>query len=159
IAVASVRAHFGVGTAGAGLMRHFVRVVWRLLKGLPAAVLVPLFLAIAAATLYLMDLFTRRGSGTGLMGPASGASEPGASIVIPNWNGRDLLAKYLPSVIAAADRCPGTEVIVVDNGSSDGSAAFLRETFPSVRVIALETNLGFGGGSNEGFRQAHHDIV
>ncbi|MGH9638831.1 MAG: glycosyltransferase, partial [Bryobacteraceae bacterium] len=51
------------------------------------------------------------------------------------------------------------EVIVVDNASTDGSVAFLQEHFPSVRVIALERNLGFGGGSNEGFRAARNEIV
>ncbi len=146
-------------------MRQTVRVVWRLLKGLPLAIFAPVFLAIAAAVLYLIDLLIRSGSSPGVTTAASGATlrrQPkpaSAAIVIPNWNGRDLLAKYLPSVIAAAERCPGSEVIVVDNGSTDGSAQFLRETFPGVRVIALEKNLGFGGGSNEGFRQARHDIV
>ena len=82
-----------------------------------------------------------------------------AAIVIPNWNGRDLLEKYLPSVVAAAERVPGSEVIVVDNGSTDGSAEFIRERFPQVRVLALESNLGFGGGSNAGFRAARHDVV
>jgi GT2 family glycosyltransferase/glycosyltransferase involved in cell wall biosynthesis len=51
------------------------------------------------------------------------------------------------------------EVIVVDNGSTDGSAEFLRRTFPSVKVLALPENLGFGGGSNAGFRAAANDIV
>ena len=48
---------------------------------------------------------------------------------------------------------------MVDNGSEDGSAEFLREHFPSVRVLALDRNLGFGGGSNAGFRAAKNDIV
>src|SRR5512145_1507471 len=49
-------------------------------------------------------------------------STKAASIVIPNWNGRDLLEKYLPSVVEAASAHPDNEVIVVDNGSTDGSA-------------------------------------
>ena len=48
---------------------------------------------------------------------------------------------------------------MVDNGSTDGSAQFILENHPQVRLIALEENLGFGGGSNEGFRHARHDIV
>lgn len=81
------------------------------------------------------------------------------SIVIPNWNGRDLLEKYLPSVVAAAERHPGSEIIVVDNASEDGSAELLREHFPAVRVLPQERNLGFGGGSNAGFRAAGNDVV
>jgi len=83
----------------------------------------------------------------------------GASVVIPNWNGRDLLAKYLPPIQAALAGSDKNEILVIDNGSSDGSAEFLREYFPAVRVLALDRNLGFGGGSNEGFRVARNDVV
>ena len=48
---------------------------------------------------------------------------------------------------------------MVDNGSTDGSAEFLREHFPQVKLLALPRNLGFGGGSNAGFRAAKNDIV
>src|SRR5258708_7283686 len=82
-----------------------------------------------------------------------------ATVVIPNWNGRDLLAKYLPSVIEALAGNPDNEIIVVENASTDGSAEFLREQFPAVKVLALDRNLGFGGGSNAGFRAARNDIV
>ncbi len=50
-------------------------------------------------------------------------------------------------------------MIVVDNGSTDGSAEFVLERFPTVRLIALDKNLGFGGGSNTGFEHARHDVV
>lgn len=86
-------------------------------------------------------------------------SNTAASVVIPNWNGRDLLAKYIPSVIEALAGNPDNEIIVVDNGSQDGSAEFLHKQFPTVRVLALDRNLGFGGGSNAGFRAAKNDIV
>jgi len=131
---------------------------WRILSGLPLAILTPFLLFIAAAGLALIDLFARLTPRRTLhqnTRPDTGS----AAIVIPNWNGRDLLEKYLPSVIAAAERVPGSEIIVVDNGSADGSAAFIRERFPQVRVVALETNLGFGGGSNAGFKAARHDVV
>ena len=82
-----------------------------------------------------------------------------ASVVIPNWNGRDLLERYLPPVIAALAGNLENEIIVVDNGSSDGSAEFVRQAFPDVKVLALDRNLGFGGGSNAGFRAARNDIV
>ena len=82
-----------------------------------------------------------------------------ASVVIPNWNGRDLLEQYLPSVAAALEGHPENEIIVVDNGSTDGSADFVRQAFPAVKLLALARNLGFGGGSNAGFRAAKNDIV
>ncbi|MDQ2774689.1 MAG: glycosyltransferase [Acidobacteriota bacterium] len=82
-----------------------------------------------------------------------------ASVVIPNWNGRDLLQKFLPSVIDALRSNPENELIVVDNASTDGSVEFLRENFPRIRVLAQERNLGFGGGSNAGFQAAKNDVV
>ena len=74
------------------------------------------------------------------------------------WDG--ICSKNIcPSVIAAAQHCPRSEVIVVDNGSTDGSAELVLERFPQVRLIALEENLGFGGGSNAGFEHARNDMV
>jgi len=112
----------------------------------------------AALGLALTDLFIRLAP-RGKRAPETQAQAASAAIVIPNWNGRDLLERYLPTVVAAAERVPGSEVIVVDNGSTDGSAAFVEERFPQVRVVALDRNLGFGGGSNAGFRAARHDVV
>jgi O-antigen biosynthesis protein len=93
------------------------------------------------------------------LAPEQRPNNASASVVIPNWNGRDLLEKYIPSIVEALSGSPDNEIIVVDNGSEDGSAEFLRERFPSVRVLALDRNLGFGGGSNAGFRTAKNDIV
>jgi len=130
----------------------------RILTGLPLAILSPLLLLSSAiglaATDLVVRLLPRRKLSTDTQPDAASTA-----IVIPNWNGRDLLEKYLPSVVAAAERVAGSEVIVVDNGSTDGSAAFVAERFPQVRVVALEKNLGFGGGSNAGFRAARHDVV
>jgi O-antigen biosynthesis protein len=126
----------------------------RLLRALPWILLSPVAVLVSAAALALTDLvwaiLGRRRLGSG-MAPALRAS-----VVIPNWNGRDLLEKYLPSVVEAM---AGHEVVVVDNGSEDGSAEFVRGAFPSVKVVALPRNLGFGGGSNAGFRAASGDIV
>ncbi|MEO8051628.1 MAG: glycosyltransferase family 2 protein, partial [Acidobacteriota bacterium] len=144
----------GSGRSDAGKSGAFGRI----LSGLPLAILSPLLLLLAAVSLAVTDLVARLAPGRKLAQDTR-PDTTSAAIVIPNWNGRDLLEKYLPSVIAAAERVPGSEVIVVDNGSTDGSAAFLREGFPKVRVVALETNLGFGGGSNAGFKAARHDVV
>jgi len=127
----------------------------RFLRALPLLVVSPFAIAISFLALILTDLFTRRGP---LPAPRI-SSRGAATVVIPNWNGRDLLEKYIPSVIAALAGNPANEILVVDNGSTDGSADLLRERFPEVNVLVLPENLGFGGGSNAGFRAAKNDIV
>ena len=130
----------------------------RLLFQLPLAALSALFVPAAWLALLAADglwkLFGRRKPRQDTM-----PRREAASVVIPNWNGRDLLEKYLPPLIRAMGGHPNNEIIVVDNGSTDGSAEFVRERFPEVRVLALPENLGFGGGSNAGFRAAKNDIV
>jgi GT2 family glycosyltransferase/glycosyltransferase involved in cell wall biosynthesis len=124
---------------------------------LPLALLSPVFVLLAALGLLIADVISALQKKAG--GKTACPINTRATIVIPNWNGKELLEKYLPSVIAAAEVCPGSEVLVVDNGSTDGSAAFLKERFPQVRVHALDRNLGFGGGSNAGFKAAKNDII
>ena len=82
---------------------------------------------------------------------------PGPAVVIPNWNGR----RWLPGVLGtlAAQTLPAAEVIVVDNGSSDDSLAYLRAEHREVRVIALERNTGFAHAANAGLRAARADAV
>ena len=116
----------------------------RILRALPMLILAPFLMAISAAALAATDLVWKI-SGRRTARPRSKADNRSASVVIPNWNGRDLLERYLPSVIEALSGNPASEVIVVDNGSSDGSADSVRQAFPSVRVLALPENLGFGG--------------
>jgi glycosyltransferase involved in cell wall biosynthesis/GT2 family glycosyltransferase len=82
------------------------------------------------------------------------------SIVIPAWNGKDLLKRFLPSVLkAAASYSPGVQIIVVDDGSTDGTAEFLRSEYPQVEAIRLEKNRGFGRAVNEGVRATKGEIV
>ena len=71
------------------------------------------------------------------------------SIVILNWNGAEMMRKYLPSVISNSD---GAEIVVADNASTDNSIAMLNEQFPSVRIITLEKNWGFADGYNKAFQ-------
>jgi len=74
------------------------------------------------------------------------------SVVIVNWNGKHLLGECLDSLCAQhVDR---VEIILVDNGSQDGSAEYVRERYPDVRVVSLPKNLGFAGGNNAGIRVA-----
>ena len=75
---------------------------------------------------------------------------PELSIVIVSWNTKELLRDCLASLPAAA---PGisVETIVVDNGSSDGSAAMVRAEFPDCELIESGANLGFSRGNNLGW--------
>src|SRR5271163_1970527 len=139
-------------------MRRALGAAWRLLKGLPLAIIAPVLLLLSALFLLLCDLVCHLRPRKPLP-PDTKPETARASIVIPNWNGRGLLEKYLPSVLAAAEQSPGSEVIVVDNGSTDGSPELVLESFPQARLIALDENLGFGAGSNRGFEHARHDIV
>lgn len=86
---------------------------------------------------------------------------PRATVVIPNWNG----ARFLPTCLEALDRqslgAPGgptVELIVVDNGSTDGSLDLLRAR-PGVRLLALPGNLGFAAAVNVGIRAARAPII
>ncbi len=135
----------------------------RLLRALPLLILAPFLLAFSALALAVTDLVWLI---AGRMRPVANTQPEkcAASLVIPNWNGRDLLERFLPSWLASISDHAGSEVVVVDNGSTDGSAAWLAEyyppsKYPRLRVLELPQNLGFGGGSNAGFRAAKNDIV
>lgn len=75
------------------------------------------------------------------------------AIVILNWNGRDFLEKFLPGIVESVKDVDGTQVIVADNGSADGSLEMLTGMFPSVRTIAFDRNYGFTGGYNKALSQ------
>lgn len=73
------------------------------------------------------------------------------AVVILNWNGIEMLRRFLPSVLEHSGS-DAVAVYVADNGSTDGSVDLLREKFPEVRVIALEHNYGFAEGYNIALR-------
>jgi GT2 family glycosyltransferase len=130
----------------------------KMLRGLALLIISPILVLLVGLALAFADLaFLLAGR---RKPPAERMPDvSAATVVIPSWNGRDLLARYLPPLIEALSGNPANEILLVDNGSEDGSAEFLREQFPQVRVIELLRNLGFGGGSNAGFREARNDIV
>ena len=81
------------------------------------------------------------------------------AIVIPNWNGIDVLPDCLDSLLAQTHK---TEIIVVENGSVDGSGAMIKEKYPSITLLEEPKNLGFDGGVNVGIRyalDAGHDYI
>jgi GT2 family glycosyltransferase len=77
------------------------------------------------------------------------------AIVILNWNGREFLRKFLPSVLANSQGI--AEVIIADNASTDSSIEFLQDNFPEVRIITNRTNGGFARGYNEALADVEAD--
>ena len=80
---------------------------------------------------------------------------PVTKVVILNWNGRQHLERFLPSVLASTPK--EIEVVVADNGSTDDSCDYLRQCFPQVRVIQLDRNYGFAEGYDRVLEQLEAD--
>lgn len=74
------------------------------------------------------------------------------AIVILNWNGAQMLRRFLPSVLANTPERMA-DVIVADNGSTDESLVLMETEFPSVKVISLDQNYGFAEGYNQALRR------
>ena len=74
------------------------------------------------------------------------------AIVVVNWNGKKVTLECLASLQQLTT--PDVRIVLVDNGSSDGSAEAIRETFPGVDVLALASNRRFAGGNNAGIAHA-----
>lgn len=132
-------------------MRSKVRVLPYVLLLLPLDVLV-------AATLAIAAFFEKKTAADGadnadLSAPSASSA---ATILIVNWDGRQLLEECLPSVVQAAH---GHDILVVDNGSTDGSVEFIRHNFPSVHVLELDRNYGFSEGNNRGVAAVKTDVV
>ena len=79
------------------------------------------------------------------------------SIIIVSWNARDLLKKCLPSVVDTD--FDGFEIILADNASEDGSAEWVRENLPSVRIVSHPENWGFARGNNEAVPHARGELI
>jgi N-acetylglucosaminyl-diphospho-decaprenol L-rhamnosyltransferase len=77
----------------------------------------------------------------------------GVSIVVVSFNARDYLERCLEVVAGGED-----EVVVVDNASEDGSPGLVRERFPSVRLVELPANVGFGAANNVGMEAASAEL-
>jgi len=79
------------------------------------------------------------------------------SIIIPNFNGKELLKENLPSLLKAT--CDNNEIIVVDDGSTDGSAEFIRSSYPDIKLLRLEKNQGFGTACNHGIKESKNRLI
>ena len=90
-------------------------------------------------------------------GSKDGKQMKQAAVVIPNWNGM----KYLEGCLGSLCRQEGVsfDIILVDNGSEDGSLSFVRENFPEVNIIELHENTGFCHAVNEGIKNCRTKYV
>jgi hypothetical protein len=82
---------------------------------------------------------------------------PTLSVVIVAWNSRDELSRTLPALLP--ELADGDELIVVDNGSSDGTADLVQELAPRARVLRPGRNLGFAAGVNSGAELASGELL
>ena len=80
------------------------------------------------------------------------------AVVILNWNGKNLLEKFLPPLLAHTP-LDIAEIIVSDNASDDGSAVFLKSEYPEIRLIRLDKNYGFAEGYNRTIALLGHQYV
>ena len=83
--------------------------------------------------------------------------EPRVSIIIPHWNGIEVLSECLDSLEKTT--YPNLEIIVVDNASSDGSQDWVSLHYPNIKLIENNTNLGYAGGCNKGAEACTGDYL
>ncbi len=82
------------------------------------------------------------------------------SIVIPSWNGINLLKECLNSIFVLAEFKGGeNEILVIDDGSTDGTFEFVKQNYPNVRIIHNEKNMGFGYTCNRGVKEAKNELI
>lgn len=95
----------------------------------------------------------------GLIGmvPIPMTSLPDIALIIPNFNGM----RWLPGCLESLSRLTvcAAELVIVDNGSSDGSVGYIRQHAPTARVLELGRNTGFAGAVNAGIRATHSPFV
>ncbi len=91
--------------------------------------------------------------------PIADVGEPFVSVIVVNWNGVQHLRECFGSLSRSDYPADRFEMICVDNGSTDGSRELLRAEFPSVNVVALDTNRGFTGGNEAGVAVARGEVL
>jgi GT2 family glycosyltransferase len=82
------------------------------------------------------------------------------SIIIPNYNGEQILANNLVSVVQAAESYPGeSEIIVVDDASQDNSVQMITMNFPEIKVVEHDINKGFAEAIHSGIKSSNSPII
>lgn len=88
---------------------------------------------------------------------AEGSTSPAVGVVVLTYEGRELVERCLESVLRST--YPSFRVVVVDNGSQDGTPEFVARQFPSVQLVRYHENLGFSSAYNEAIREANEPYV
>ena len=91
------------------------------------------------------------------MGTPSIKKNKQIAVVILNWNGKEMMRRFLPSVVRYSEEL--AEVIVADNASTDGSLEMLKAEFPTVATIVLDQNYGFAEGYNRALAQVDYPYL
>lgn len=85
---------------------------------------------------------------------------PKFSIIIPNWNGEQFIARCISSLdLSAKTTKKNYEIIVVDDASNDSSIEIIKQNFPHINLIENKTNIGFGASCNKGIFSAKGDLI
>ncbi len=87
------------------------------------------------------------------------AARPLVSVIVLGYNGREYVDECLSSLLDQDLPLHQYEVLFVDNGSRDSSAALVRERYPQARVVELDRNYGYAEGNNIGFRETRGEFV
>ncbi len=124
------------------------------------------WLAIAATGVLLLAVFSLAALLGALLPrrpprlPTDRGADAAVSVVVPSWNGLPMLQRLVPSVVDDLRSVPGDhQIIVVDNGSDDGTAEWLADAHPKVEVVALTENRFYGGGVSAGARRATRPVL
>ena len=78
------------------------------------------------------------------------------AVAILNYNGLELLKKFLPSVLKYSDKKLSC-IYVIDNNSSDESVSYISKTYPEIKIVINDKNYGYAGGYNEGLKKIDND--
>lgn len=79
------------------------------------------------------------------------------AIVILNWNGKQLLEKFLPSIVSYSS-IPSVEIVVADNDSTDDSVEFLTHNYPNISIVQNKKNRGYAKGYNDALEHVNADV-
>lgn len=121
--------------------------------------LAPVALLVAWLVLLACDLVFWLGGRPRLPAASRRPSTSAISVVIPNWNGEEILSECFPALAAELDASRGDEIILVDSASTDRSVDVARSHWPDLRVVLFPKSFCFSEAVNAGVRAARNEVV